>query len=153
VRAQGEAVVHSKAFITDLCDDLRSAFAELRPIRLRVEVEDHQLPQEQAVPVGLIINELVTNALKYAFPDGRSGTVRVSFICQQQTFCLSVEDDGIGTDAEAKPKGSGLGQRLLRSMAIQLGGSMEIGPRPGTLSAGTIGVVRFPASDKKRAPA
>jgi two-component sensor histidine kinase len=153
VRAKGEAVVHSNAFITDLCDDLRSAFAELRPIRLKVDIEDHPLRQERAVPVGLIINELVTNALKYAFPDGRSGTVRISFIREQETFCLSVEDDGKGIDVEAKPTGSGLGQRLLRSMAIQLGGYIEIRSRPGATSAGTIGVVRFPVSDEKRTQA
>lgn len=144
MRAKGDAVVSSREFVTDLCGDLKSAFAELRPIRLKVEIEDHQLPQERAVPVGLIINELVTNALKYAFPEGRPGTVHVHFMRHDEVFCLKVEDDGIGMDADAKPEGSGLGQRLVRSMAIQLGGSVEI-RRPGSRgTAGTLGIVRFP---------
>ena len=93
--------------------------------------------------IGLVINELLTNALKYAFPEDRSGTVQVRFMRQEDGFCLMVIDDGIGIPCERKPDGSGLGQRLIRSMVMQLQGSVEFTPDSG--AAGTIVTVRFPA--------
>lgn len=79
----------------------------------------------RAVPVGLITNELVTNALKYAFPDDRAGTVCIRFWREGEEFVLAVEDDGIGLpDTDAAPKGTGLGRRLIRALAAQLGGRL-----------------------------
>ena len=68
--------------------------------------------------VGLITNELLTNALKYAFPDDRAGTVTVRFSRDDGRFELVVADDGVGVSPETPPSGSGgLGQRLIRSLA------------------------------------
>ena len=95
------------------------------------------------MPIGLIINELLTNALKYAFLDERSGTVKVRFRREQDAFCLLVQDDGVGMSFERTPSGSGLGQRLVRSMVAQLQGTHEITPDQG--APGTVVTVRFPA--------
>ena len=142
-RAEEAAVVDMREFIVALCDDLRMALIGLRPIVMSVEAESHRLSQERAVAIGLVINELLTNALKYAFPEDRSGTVQVRLMRQEDGFCLMIIDDGIGMAGERKPDGSGLGQRLIRSMVAQLQGSVEITPDSG--APGTIVTVRFPA--------
>ena len=146
-RSDTTAVVDTRAFILALCDDLKTAI-ELRPIGLEVEAERHLISQERAVPVGLIINELLTNALKYAFPDQRPGRVKVAFIREPEAYCVSVSDDGIGTALGTESAGSGLGQRLVRAMASQLGGSLEIGPGPD--GCGTRATVRFPPNGGER---
>jgi|RhiMethySRZTD1v2_1073278.scaffolds.fasta_scaffold15273_7 two-component sensor histidine kinase len=146
-RSDTSAVVDTHEFISALCDDLRTAI-ELRPIALEVHAESHLISQERAVPVGLIINELLTNALKYAFPDQRAGRVKVMFEREAQAYCLSVSDDGVGMVA-GNEAASGLGQRLVRAMASQLRGSLEIGPGPN--ASGTCATVRFPPDGAERA--
>lgn len=151
-RASGEVSVSSKAFITDLCDDLKATFVGFRPLRVDVKVEDHRLPQDRAVPVGLIINELATNAFKYAFPEDRAGLVCVRFSRQGAAYCLSVEDDGVGSETTREPIGTGLGQRLVRSMAAQLGGAIDIRPNPHRGDPGTLATVRFPVEERDHRP-
>ncbi|WP_201842616.1 sensor histidine kinase [Microvirga zambiensis] len=137
------AVVNVADFITELCDDLKAALVDLRPIAITVRAERHLLPQERIVPVGLIINELLTNSLKYAFPGERGGTITVDFSRGGDTFRVAVADDGVGLPPESRPgPSSGLGTRLIRSMATQLGGTVTIeSDGDGT---GTSLVVRFP---------
>jgi two-component sensor histidine kinase len=146
-RSKTSAVVDTRAFISALCDDLKTAI-ELRPIVLEVNAESHLISQERAVPVGLIINELLTNALKYAFPDQRPGRVTVAFIREAESYCLRVSDDGVGIGQGKESAGGGLGQRLVRAMASQLGGSLEIGPGPN--GSGTCAAVCFPPNDERR---
>ena len=113
----------------------------LRPIALQAEIEDRQVALTLAVGIGLITNELVTNALKYAFPDGHPGTILVRFFQDGNEFKLAVRDDGVG-DSIGPARGSGLGQRLIRSLAQQLGGTFEAEVRPG----GRTATVRFPVT-------
>jgi two-component sensor histidine kinase len=138
------AVVSTDEFIQGLCDDLKAALIGLRPISMQVAVERHLLSQDRAVAVGLIINELLTNALKHAFPDDRHGHVRVSFERAGEGFVLRMSDNGVGIAPHTGTKGSGLGQRLVRSMADQIGGTLDIKPEEG--GAGTVVTVRFPAT-------
>jgi two-component sensor histidine kinase len=139
----GGAVVEARAFLTDLADDLRAAVVGAQPIALTVAVEPARLPRAQAVAVGLIMNELVTNALKYAFSGGRAGTIGVRFTRAGDVFCLAVTDNGVGIRPQ-QPQGSGLGQRLVQSLAAQLGGTLEIAPHAG--APGTRAMLRFPAT-------
>jgi two-component sensor histidine kinase len=121
----GEAVsVDSEHFIGDLCDDLQTSMARDRPISIEHMGMRRALPVAQAVPLGLIVNELVTNALKHAFPGNRRGRVRVRL--QQETdnsLLLVVEDDGVGMRPLAPP--SGMGRSLLHVLAAQLSGRLE----------------------------
>jgi two-component sensor histidine kinase len=100
------------------------------------------------VQLGLVLNETVTNALKYAFPEGRAGTVRVRFVREGEDFVLTVADDGIGLPQEGdvterRPRrGSGLGTRLLSALAAQLRGTFT--RRPGENGVGTVAELRFP---------
>ncbi|MBZ6074879.1 sensor histidine kinase [Microvirga puerhi] len=139
------SIVDIADFINDLCDDLKVSLIGIRPIAIRVKVEHHWLPQERSVPVGIIINELVTNCVKYAFPSDRSGTIAIVFLRQQDFYELKVSDDGVGIASTARPNAApGLGQRLVRSMATQLGGEVTVTPTHDL--AGTCAMVRFPAA-------
>jgi len=142
-RSDKTAVVNTEGFIGELCEDLRAALIGLRPVVLRVEAERHLLPQERAVAVGLVINELLTNALKYAFPDERDGNVTVRFRREGDAFVLEVNDDGVGIATDRLAVDAGLGQRLIRAMVAQLGGTYTIAPDDG--APGTRATVRFPA--------
>ncbi len=86
------------------------------------------------MPCGLIINELVSNSLKYAFPDGRSGEIRIH-LCEQPDGMakLVVADNGVGLKNEVDWANTrSLGLRLVRSLAQQLGATIEVRPDPGT---------------------
>ena len=150
--ADDPARVDTKDFIEGLCRDLERAQSggELRPVALIAHAESHILDAERAVHLGLVLNELVTNALKYAFPDNGAGTVRVRFACEGESFALSVSDDGVGMSADEappaaprasggkqqRPLGTGLGTRLLQGLAAQLRGTLS--RHRGENGAGTL---------------
>jgi two-component sensor histidine kinase len=92
--------------------ELKSEF-DLEPIRL---------PINKAMPLGLIANELLTNTLKHAFPDGRAGVIRVGFKREGDRAVLTVSDNGVGVSLEPQEsEGDGLGSRLVPRLARQLG--------------------------------
>jgi two-component sensor histidine kinase len=94
-----------------------------RAIVLRTDIESVLLPTDRAIPIGLIVNELVTNAVKYAFPGESSGTVMVALKRLPGEFRLTVADDGKGIESQRAD--SGLGGRLVEGCAQQLGGQVE----------------------------
>lgn len=114
---------------------LRAADPPGRSISLEVQVEDGlTLPVDRAIPVGLILNELMTNAIKHAFPDRRSGTLRVILRREgRDELLLGVADDGIGMpgDYASNVRGS-LGWRLVRAFADQLGAYVRVASERGT---------------------
>jgi two-component sensor histidine kinase len=121
----GEVCVDSKAFIEELCEDLQVLIAPGRPLAIRCRAVSRRLSVAKAIPLGLIVNELVTNAIKHAFPDGQPGTVSVTLVEDAGGLCLSVADDGVGLQA-GHIQGTGLGQDLVRALAQQLDGRFEV---------------------------
>lgn len=117
------ATVDTREFISALCSDLGITLIGLRPIAFELQIESHFITIQRAVAVGLIVNELVTNALKYAFTEGDTGTVEVGFERQDALFRLCVADNGRG--ANVGPRGTGMGHSLVQSLAAQLGGRFE----------------------------
>jgi len=99
----------SQLFVAELCEDLQACARS--GISVECRAESHDIPLTAAVPLGLIVNELVTNALKYAFPDRKSGVVLVDFSREGDDFRLLVEDNGVGMSNTVK--GGGLGFHLL----------------------------------------
>ena len=81
------------------------------------------MPSSVALPVGLVVNEWVTNAIKYAFPAGRSGTILVHLARARDSLRIEVRDDGIGMD-EAAPEG--VGSRLIPSLVAAVNGRVEL---------------------------
>jgi len=111
-------------------------------VSLKLAVEDLALPVDKAIPCGLILNELITNALKHAFPAGREGTIRIELgKIQNGRLVLCVSDDGIGLPKglDAQTAGS-LGLQLVRMLAKQVDAELEIGTLGGTSFRLTIPV-------------
>lgn len=105
------------AYLDALCTALRSALLHADRIALHCQADRVMLDRDRAVSVGLIINELVTNAERHAFPDGRSGSVTVSLRQVAGGLKLMVEDDGCGLPAQLRE--GGLGRRLVEAFAIE----------------------------------
>lgn len=124
--ATGESVLNSQMFVSELCEDLRACART--GITINCRAESHDIPLAAAVPLGLIINELVTNALKYAFPDRRPGVVRIAFVREDDHYHLLVEDDGVGMSGDVK--GSGLGLRLLQGFSRAIKGKIDMRSTP-----------------------
>jgi two-component sensor histidine kinase len=142
-RAKGvEGTIDSRDFLEGLSMDIQTMHLDQRHITLTVQAEPHRILVDHAKPLGLVLNELIVNALKYAFPDGRTGTVIVAFHCLKVECTLTVQDDGVGFDPSLPAQGSGLGRRMVKALMDQIGGSVEIGPGK---NGGTDCVIRWPA--------
>ncbi|HEY9658182.1 MAG TPA: ATP-binding protein, partial [Allocoleopsis sp.] len=110
-------------------------------IQLDIQVDNVRLDIETIIPCGLIINELVSNALKYAFPNDRTGEIQVKFsqtdqLVQGKQQCLStltIKDNGIGLPNDIDiQKAKTLGLTLVQGLAKQISGSIEVTCQPGT---------------------
>ncbi len=112
----------------------RSSGVKDRQIRLHTELDQLALDLDDALPFGLLISEVVSNSLKHAFPQGRSGEVSVLLRRQSDTaISLVLSDDGIGLPRELDWTTSrSLGLRLVRALAQQLRGTLEIRSEGGT---------------------
>lgn len=118
--AHDDLVIEMRGYVGRLCQHLQNAVRGLRPIAFEVDVDEQTMPAKDAMAVGLIVNELATNALKHAFPDNRSGTIRIS-LRRSSPFALIVEDDGVGLS----PNHSGSGTELIALLARQLGANLD----------------------------
>jgi two-component sensor histidine kinase len=109
----------------DLCRDLIASVDRggEKAIALKTDIESVLLPTDRAIPIGLIVNEFVTNAVTYAFPGESSGTVTVVLKREPGELRLTVADDGKGVDPRRADWG--LGGRLVEGFAQQLGGQVE----------------------------
>lgn len=126
--------VDMKAYLAKLVEELEEAMkAAGREHEIRLEAETIEVPTDKAVSVGVIVTELVTNAFKYAYPDESKGEIRVRFKAEDEGVLLTVEDDGIGWQEGDAPQGTGLGTRIIRSMANNLRSAVQFEPGgPGT---------------------
>lgn len=106
-------------------------------VRLAVDVERVRIAVRHAVPLALLLNELVTNVFKHAFPDDRTGSVRVSLHARGETIELVVADDGVGMAEPSRP--TSLGLQLVHVLIEQLQGSVSF-----ESSVGTTARVRMP---------
>jgi two-component sensor histidine kinase len=98
-------------------------------ISLSVQAEPAFLPLDRAVTLGVLVNELVTNAAKHAYPPPTRGPISVLLRREGQEVVLTVGDSGPGLPAE--PPRRGLGMRIVRSLVQQLGARLDIQHHPG----------------------
>ena len=124
-KADTVEAVDAATYLDELCRDLIESVHKEgdTSIVLKTDIESELLPTDRAIPIGLIVNELVTNAVKYAFPGEAKGTVMVTLKRVPGELRLTVADDGQGLDPRRAD--SGLGGRLVDGFAQQLGGLVE----------------------------
>jgi len=132
--AASPGTVDMAAYLQELCAALSEALFLRGAITLTCDSDHAALPRDRAVSLGLILNELVTNAAKHAFEGRETGAIRVTFRAREGGWTLSVTDDGRGVPA-GKSRKNGLGQRLVEAFANQAGGTIatESGPRGTTV--------------------
>ncbi|HTD42268.1 MAG TPA: histidine kinase dimerization/phosphoacceptor domain -containing protein [Mucilaginibacter sp.] len=127
------AVIDMSAYVEDLIAYLRDCFDTGSRINFLREIEDIQLDVAQAVPMGLILNEAITNSIKYAFPGNELGLI--SIILRQineNEYLLIISDNGIGLPLNFNiERNNSLGMNLINGLARQLNGSLEIETHDG----------------------
>jgi two-component sensor histidine kinase len=120
-------------YIQSLVSDLMESYTISTEIDLKMNIEEVNINLDTAIPSGLIINELVTNALKYAFKDRPTGKIILDMhLGADHRFTLIVQDNGVGlpSDYEARSAAS-LGMQLVKVLIWQLGGEMNISNEKG----------------------
>lgn len=130
----GTAKIDCGAYVRDLAQMAFSTYSSARvPIELEFEVDNTVLDAQTAIPVGLIVHELVTNAMKHAFAGGRGGHLRIAFRRTDDGHaCLTVGDDGAGMPATTTvPRDGGLGLGMVNSLARQIDGTVTHENTPG----------------------
>nr|WP_321985117.1 sensor histidine kinase [uncultured Lichenicoccus sp.] len=150
--SEGELqTLNMRSFLHELCGQLFQAIGERegRRIRLEIEAPEIAMSTDQAVPLSLVVTEAVSNAVKYAFPGGRSGHVQVSLApITNGRARLAIEDDGVGIPAGRVETETGirdgLGIQLIRGFARQLGAQLEIQEGWTAKGGGTRYVLVFP---------
>ena len=125
--------------LAELCAGIERGLA--RPgMRIETEFANFDLGAGETACVSILVNELVTNALKHAFPDGRGGTIRVALARRGRELELTVADDGVGMANASPGKGTGLGTRLVDTFVRQLRGKHQVESDAG----GTRHRIQFP---------
>jgi PAS domain S-box-containing protein len=112
----------------------RSYGINVSRVRLSIHLEETRMNMDAAVPCGLILNELVSNCLKYAFPGTREGEIRIELLRDGEgPACLSVKDNGVGLPEDVSLwSAKSLGLRLVRILAEQMGAKVEVSSHEGT---------------------
>lgn len=140
-QSDSQSSIDFHGFVERVVAELSGMYADGREIRFSVDISDLPVDITAAAPVSLIVNELVTNCLKYAFPDGRKGTITISSTAVEGDLVeLVVADDGVGLPQEFDPReATSLGMRLVHGLAEQVHGELT-----WSSGSGTRFVVRFP---------
>lgn len=121
------AGVDVKDYIEKLASFLVQTYAASNKIKLNLDIENRNLDLDSIIPCGLIINEVVTNSLKYAFPNESHGTINISFKKEEDKFCLIYSDNGIGIKDKIDFENiKSLGLRLVNLLAKQLKGELKV---------------------------
>lgn len=126
--------VHLRKYFTELCASIgASMIHDPDQVRLSVQADDSVATADVSVSLGLIVTELVINALKHAFPNNRAGAIEVSYQSLDADWELSVSDDGVGVPRSGPSPKTGLGTSIVEALANQLGATVSsIDNDPGT---------------------
>lgn len=135
------ATIEMKDYFRNLSEYIINSFGKDNHVIMALEMEKYELDVDMAIPIGLIVNELITNSLKYAFPDDRKGKIQLSLKGKEDLIILEVIDDGVGMQLSKEAVGTGFGTKLVALLVKQLDGKMEM-----QTTEGTSVFIRFKAS-------
>lgn len=148
---EGESPTSADAgsYIKELVNEIERLRGTHGRVRVELATNGVRLGLAEVIPAGLCVNELVQNAFEHAFPDERSGLVRVSLTASAGgDVLLRVADDGVGCPPEARETTGGLGLALVRLLAEQLSAELKIDSSPGH---GTDCCLRFKSTEESTA--
>jgi len=123
-RASSTDQVDFAAYLKRLCERLTASLLDGDRVRIEVDADPTMAPLEEAVSLGLIVNELVTNAAKHAYPPPAAGVIHVTLRNMPEQLTLEVCDEGCGLPDVGS--GPGIGMRLVRSLVQQCGGELQV---------------------------
>ncbi|MCK9150425.1 histidine kinase dimerization/phosphoacceptor domain -containing protein [Methanobacterium alcaliphilum] len=153
-RAKSMALIHERLYLStdlkkiDFGEYIRSLATDLyhsmvsdpNQIKLQIDVEDLKIDINTVVPMGLIVNELVTNSIKYAFPDNKKGYINIGLYKQNEKIILRVIDNGVGFPEDLDYKNTNsLGLQLVNNLIIQINGELELDKK----NQGTVFTIIF----------
>jgi two-component sensor histidine kinase len=127
--------VELRAYFTQLCQSLgASMIADPTRLSIQVKVDDSIVDADVSISLGLIVTELVINALKHAFPDERTGTIEIDYRSSGEDWTLSVADNGVGMRVGKDAPKAGLGTGIVEALVKNLGGEITMNNAdPGTV--------------------
>jgi two-component sensor histidine kinase len=143
--------VNFGSYVEELANELAISYAlQADLVDVAIDAEPLEVPVHRAIPCGLILNELLSNAFKYGFPNGRSGEIRIKFArLESGMLLLSCRDDGVGIPEGLdwqNPKSLGL--RIIGILTKQIDGELTLDRSQG----GTLFELRFPSSHDSLKP-
>ncbi|WP_373522183.1 histidine kinase dimerization/phosphoacceptor domain -containing protein [Aquiflexum sp.] len=128
------AFIEMKNYFENLCINILDSYNETDRIKVNIEMKELEMDVDTAVPLGLIVNELLTNALKYAFPKGEKGNIELSLkSLNEDNFQLKISDNGVGKPSDEKAKGTGFGTQLVNLLTRQIDGKLMQDVSNGTM--------------------
>lgn len=120
------AFIEMKNYFQNLCENVLDSYNETERIAVDIDMKEIELDVDTAVPVGLIVNELLTNSLKYAFPNGKKGKIKLSLEnLDKDNLSLKISDNGVGKNLSLPAKGTGFGSQLVSLLTRQIEGKLE----------------------------
>jgi PAS domain S-box-containing protein len=132
-------------YIDGLCRNLLLSYSLSGKVHLQTELQHIMLDLDRAIPCGLILNELISNALKHAFPNGKEGTITIGLKEEKGMIMISVKDDGAGFPSDFNQgKDGGLGMELVEMLTDQLDGRVDRTRSEG--ASGTAYLITFERS-------
>lgn len=136
-------------FLDAVINDLRKTQPSDRRVSFETDFDSLTISARDATTIGIVMGELLTNAIKHAFPNNQPGRIWVRLKRDSNIVRLIVEDDGRGLPRDFDQRGGGLGAMIIRQLARQFGGEPEFGTREG---GGTMVTVALPALGKPETP-
>lgn len=133
-QSENLSIIDMPSYIFELTEYLKDSFEIRKSIRFVLDIDSFNLPLSHSIPIGLIFNEAVTNAIKYAFPDHKNGVINISLKTNDnKNYVLIIQDNGLGLPDDFDPYNSpSLGIKLMNGLSDDIKGKFQISSENGT---------------------